>query len=373
MVKLKLFKIIICIAAISALISPMPGTAHAAKPEDNPYYSKYKFEKSDSYMNIGFQPLYLPSGLIATVMSRDLTLKRKLGEMGLTVIFYRFLNGQDSNKFFLSDDLQAGIIGDMPAITAAAKKDVIIPSIMQQSFTAIVSRRYEFIDRLKGKRIGYVPGSTAHYALLKTLTKSGMTEKDVTLVPLENIEMADALINKKISAFSVWEPTVSLTLMNYPQSVAIHKTLTFGYISFSKEFYIKRPEVVREVVAAQIRATKWIKSGRGNLFLAATWTQANIKSLVGDKFKITPEQIAEISIKDMMWQSEVPVIPEKSLKKDGQITSIIEFLKGQGQIDSTVDAEKIIRSFDKNIVYDVINMPGKYNLDEFNYDTKANQ
>lgn len=368
-------KFITYIACVIVIVHILPLEINAAnsqpKPDDSPYYTKYNFVRSDSYMNIGFQPLYLPSGLIATVMSRDLVLKRKLGQMGITIVFYQFLRGADNNKFFLSGDLQGGIVGDMPAITAAAKKDVIIPAITQLSFTSIIAKRYEMIEELRGRRIGYVPGSAAHYTLLKTLSNAGITEKDVTLVPLDTTQMEDALRNKKIFAFSAWEPTSSLTLMSYPESVAVHRTLTFGYVSFSKEFYSNHPEAVREIIAAEIRAIKWIKRGRDNLFLAATWTRTAIRSLVGDNFKITPEQIADISAKDMAWQTEFPVIPENNLKKDGQIALIVEFLKSHGKIDSNVSADKILGSFDRQIVYEVINMSDKYGLDEFNYDERA--
>jgi ABC-type taurine transport system substrate-binding protein len=228
-----------------------------------------------------------------------------------------------------------------------------------------------FIEELRGRRIGYLPGSTGYYALLKTLSRSGITKKDVTLVPMERTALAEALVNKKIFAFSTAEPVVSITLQDYPNTVVIHRTMTFGYINFPKEFYIRHPEAVRQVVAAEIRAVKWIKAGRENLFLAATWTHANIHSLEGGKIKIAPEQIADISIKDLIWHSEVPVIPEKSLKKDGTIASIAEFLKSTGEIDPAVSIDKIIGSFDRQLVYDILSMPDKYSLNEFRYDLKA--
>ncbi|MBF0457334.1 MAG: ABC transporter substrate-binding protein [Nitrospirae bacterium] len=372
---LKLIKYIACIIIASLVLSSAHNTAHAAdsKPEDTAYYSKYKFIKSDNYLNIGVQPFYLPGGVITAVMSRDLILQRKLKELGITIVFYVFLTGRDVNKFFLSDDLQAGVAGDMPVITVASKKDVIIPAIMHQSFSSIVARRYMLTENLNGKRIGYIPGSTGNYFLLRTLSDEGIKEKDVKLVPLDHTEMAAALHSKTIAAFSDTEPTVSLALITYPDTVVIHRSLTTGYLFLSKEYFIRHPEAVRQIVAAQIRAIKWIKSGRGNLSLATAWVQADVYSLSGDKLKITPEQIADIMIKHLSWQSDVPVIPEKSLNKDGQIASIVGFMKNQGKIDSAVTTEKIIGSFDRKLIYEVIDTPDKYSLNEFHYDVKAVQ
>ncbi|MCG6550771.1 MAG: NrtA/SsuA/CpmA family ABC transporter substrate-binding protein [Candidatus Magnetominusculus sp. LBB02] len=350
------------------VISLMLSSALNIAAEGGAYYSNYKFAKSDNQLNIGVQPLYLPSGVVTTIMSRDLILRKRLKEMGMTITFFSFLAGRDINQFFLSDDLQAGVVGDMPAISAAAKKDVIIPAIVQQSFTAIIARRPGLIEGLRGQRVGYVPGSTAHYTLLRTLSHEGMTEKDVQLVPLDTTKMAALLHEKKIFAISAWEPTVSLTLLNYPETTVISRSLTFGYIYFSKEFYIKHPEAVREVLAAEIRAIKWIKSDRANLILAASWTQSNIKAIGGYDFNVTPEQIADIAAKDMTWQNEVPVIPEKILNKDGKIASIVEFLRAQGKIDSNVSDEKVIGSFDRKLIYDIVNMSNKYRMDEINYE-----
>ncbi|MBF0567391.1 MAG: NrtA/SsuA/CpmA family ABC transporter substrate-binding protein [Nitrospirae bacterium] len=373
------FKLIIYITCltVAALIIALPlniayaaGEPNAPKPYDKPYYSEYKFVKSGNYLNIGVQPYFLPSGAITTVISRDLILRRKLQEIGITIVFYPFFNGRDINKFFLSDDLQAGVVGSMPTIIAASKKDIFIPAIMQQSFTSIVARRHMPIERLKGKRIGYAPGSVGHYTLLKALSYSGMTEKDVTLVPLDQPKMKDALMNNKIFAFAAADSTVSFTMRNYLDSVVIFRTMTSGYIYFSKEFYIKHPEAVRHVIAAEIRAIKWLKANKENISLAATWAQAKIKSIEGENFDITPDQIEAILTSDKLWQSDVPVIPQTSLNRDGSIASVLEFLKSHGLIDSSVSTEKIIGIFDMQLVYDILDMPDKYSLNKFHYDVK---
>ncbi|MBF0567390.1 MAG: ABC transporter substrate-binding protein [Nitrospirae bacterium] len=371
----KLVKHITCLAVSALILSSALNIAYAAdsqpRPEDKPYYSEYKFTKSDNYLNIGVQPNYLPAGVITAVMSRDLILRRKLQEMGITIVFYPFLTGRDVNKFFLSDDLQAGVAGEIPAITAASKKDVFIPAIMHQSPTSIVARRRVFIEELRGKRIGYSSTSTGHYALLKTLSDAGIAEKDVTLVPLSREGMVAALVNNKIFAFSDIDLTVSLALKGYPEGAVIHRSLAFCYFYFSKEYYVKHPEATRVVLAAEIKAVKWIASSGENLFLAATWTKADIQPLMEGTPDITTEQIVDIADKNIMWQSEVPVIPENSLKIEGQIALMLKFLKGFGKIDSAVSTEKIIGSFDRKLIYDVHNMPDKYNLNEFHYDVKA--
>jgi len=83
-------------------------------------------------------------------------------------------------NFFLGrGDIDAGIGGDMPTLTAATNLDIVIPVMIQRGFISIVSNRQMLVEQLKGKRIGYAFGSNAHYALLKTLATAGLNENDV--------------------------------------------------------------------------------------------------------------------------------------------------------------------------------------------------
>ena len=65
----------------------------------HPVYSKYKFDNTDRVINIGVQPLYLPTGLITESMKRDHILSENLLTNGLKVRYYPFLKGSDGNYF----------------------------------------------------------------------------------------------------------------------------------------------------------------------------------------------------------------------------------------------------------------------------------
>lgn len=116
----------------------------------------------------------------------------------------------------------------MPALSAAATMDIIIPVLMQQGFISILARQPMLIRKLRGKRIGYAFGSNAHYALLSILSSAGITEDDVQLVSMDTHEMADALSQGTIDAFSAWEPTPAIARARYPDFVTIHQKLTTG-------------------------------------------------------------------------------------------------------------------------------------------------
>lgn len=73
----------------------------------------------------------------------------------------------------------------------------------------IVARKSKGIAHetdLKGKRIATYPGTSAAFYLRKVLERSGLTEKDVTIVELPPRACAEALIAGTVDAMSMWEP-----------------------------------------------------------------------------------------------------------------------------------------------------------------------
>ena len=59
---------------------------------------------------------------------------------------------------------------------------------------------------LRGKRIGFFRGSTAHYGLMMTLRQHGIRPDQVTLFHLSPGEQMAALVKTDIDATMVWEP-----------------------------------------------------------------------------------------------------------------------------------------------------------------------
>ena len=62
------------------------------------------------------------------------------------------------------------------------------------------------LNDLKGKRIAYTKGSTAHYGLMMILRQIGIRLDQVTLLDMRPAEQVAALKDKKIDAAIVWEP-----------------------------------------------------------------------------------------------------------------------------------------------------------------------
>ena len=334
----------------------------------HPVYSKYKFNNAENVINLGVQPLYSPTGFITEVMKRDAVLRKNLSASGMEARYYAFLKGGDVNCFLRNGDIDVGIGGDMPAITAAATMDTVIPALIQQGFTSVVANRSMLIRELRGKKIGYAFGSNAHYALLKALSSGRLSEDQVKLIPMDVNEMPEALQSGKVTAFSAWEPTPAITLMKYPENVVIHRYLSSGYIYFTKIFSDKYPEVVRQIVAAEIRALRWMQSSRENLLKASEWALQASERLTMQKVELSVEENASLAEDDILGIASAPIIPHNDLRQNGSLFTEFEFLKALNQIPASANWEKVHDSFDLQIMIDVLTHSKEYKLSKFNYD-----
>lgn len=61
---------------------------------------------------------------------------------------------------------------------------------------------------LKGKRIATYANSSAAFYLDRVLRRNGISNADVTIVPLRIPEFADALVSGRVDAISMWQPEV---------------------------------------------------------------------------------------------------------------------------------------------------------------------
>ncbi|MCP4253979.1 MAG: ABC transporter substrate-binding protein, partial [Candidatus Scalindua sp.] len=305
------------------------------KPRDlsnHPIYSKYKFNNTENVINLGAQPFFSPTGLITEAMKRDKILYNALSELGMKIRFYAFLKGNDVNYFLRKGDIDVGIGGDMPTITAAATMDITVSSIIQQGFCSVVARRHMLIRELKGKNVGYALGSNAHYTLLKALSSGGLNESHVQMISMDVSEMPKALQAGEISAFSAWEPTPAITLKKYPESTIIHRYISSGFMYFNKTFSENHPELVRQILVAEIRALKWMKNNRQNLLLASEWAIQAVEDLTNNKLELSVEQNASLAENDILGLTSAPIIPQNDLRENGPLHMEFEFLKTLNKI-----------------------------------------
>ena len=333
----------------------------------HPIYSKYDFSKKANVIDIGVQPLWAPASTIIEAMKRDAVLRESLVEKGMEIRFHPFFKGVDVNFFLRRGDLEAGIGGDMPAITAAAEFKALVVGKIEEGFCAIVTTRHMLMEDLRGKRVGYAFGSNAHYALLNALSSAGLQESNVRLVSLDVNEMPDALAQSRIDAFCAWEPTPTIALTRFEHQVVIHRSLSSGYLYFSRSFAETHPEALRLILAAQFRAMRWLWRAPENLVDASRWALEAGQNLSGQAPVLSAERYGTLARAEMLGLSPMPAIPKKDLEPEGRMALEFEFLKTSGSVSSTARWDEVRSCFDRTVLQEVISAPREYRLATYQY------
>ncbi len=333
-------------------------------------YKHHDFYSAENVIDFGEQPIWIPTSTISEVMKRDNILKEELNKLGFSIKFYPFLKGNDVNYFMFSNDLEVGIGGDMPAIRAVADGGITVVSIVQEGPVSIISRDIKEVKDLKGKKIAYALGSNAHFYLLNTLNKNGIGLRDVDLVKLDIVHMADALHERKIDAFSVWEPTASMALKKYPEFIVTRSGKSYGFIYVRDELLNLNPEAVHHILASEIRALRWLRESDENLKLASEWVVESASVLAARALKelptITVQMISDLTKKDLpgILTKEYPRITADLLTEQGGLKKEFKLLQTLGLISEKRTWKEIKKCFDLKIIEEVISNPGKYRLFE---------
>lgn len=344
--------------------SQQPITFQEPDLSDHPLYRDYKFGDSENVIDVGIQPLWIPPSIITEVMKRDLLLKNALSGLGKEIRFHSFLKGADVNYFLKRGRLEVGVEGDMPALTIAANSNALITStLMQRGFLSIIAKRHILMKKLRGKRIGYAFGSNAHYAVLQALYSDGLNESDVRMIPLDVNEMPHALNKDEIEAFSAWEPTPSIALEMFQDFVVIHRSISTGYMYFSRNFADENSEAVNQIVASQIRAINWLKREKENLLRASNWAVEASIEIFPHGLSLTAEQYAALAKKDLLSTVSPSRIQGMDLEESRQLYNEFIFLKNLGKIPKSTVWEDVKSNFDFRIVDDINSQSELYMLD----------
>jgi NitT/TauT family transport system substrate-binding protein len=140
---------------------------------------------------------------------------------------------------------------------------------------------------------------------------------------------------------------------------------------FQKDFSDKHPEIMRQIVAAEIRSLKWMQNDKQNLLQASEWSIKAGENLTGNEIPLTLEQNASLARNDILGLSSAPIIPKNDLKQNGPLNREFEFLQKLGKIPSSSSWKNVSASFDRKVINEVLANQKKYRLNEFNFTFKS--
>jgi ABC-type nitrate/sulfonate/bicarbonate transport system substrate-binding protein len=347
---------------------PSAGTSSAVRAQR--VYASYSFDPSPNVLNFGVQPLWIPTCVIWEVMARDLRLQSDLRRLDCRLDAHAFFKGRDMNAYMRSGRLQGGMVGDLPALKAASQFDVRIVSLIQQGPCSLIAREPMTVEQLRGRAIGYAPGSNAHYTLVQILRKHDLRPADVRLVPMDVIDMADALASRRIDAFSAWEPTPTLAILNHPSFEVLARSEARGYLYFNRAYMARKPGVVRAVIAAEIRALQWLRRNDKNLYIASRWARDRAGTFAGSDLPLTGYDFLRLARRDVLRVPTAPrllpqlLAPAPTAWIPGEVPQQFRMSREWGLIEPDSDWERVRRSFALELVPSLLADAATYHLDD---------
>jgi NitT/TauT family transport system substrate-binding protein len=183
---------------------------------------------------------------------------------------YSFTNPADQKSALLAGSLDmCGTTLAHAIHSASLGQPVVVVAALCNKCSALVVKKDGPVARvadLKGRKIGYVPGTMHEILLRETLTRHGLSpETDVHLTRVDFFDMGLALAGGGIDAFLSGEPFPTLAvdqgygrILSYPYYDDSVGSINAAML-VTRRTIEKNPQLVYQLVKAHARATRYLQ------------------------------------------------------------------------------------------------------------------
>lgn len=216
-------------------------------------------------VRIGYQKTGVP-----VIARQQGTVEKRFAASGTSVKWVEFTSGPPMMEAISNGSLDFGAVGDSPPIFAqAANANVVYaaasPISNGQGILVPANSSIKTIAELKGKRVGFTKGSSAHNVVVQTLEKADLTYEDITPVYLTPPDAGPAFASGSIDAWAVWDPYFAIGEKKQNARILINAyevAKTNAFFIANRDFANENPGSLREVIAGLATAATWAESNR---------------------------------------------------------------------------------------------------------------
>jgi sulfonate transport system substrate-binding protein len=212
---------------------------------------------------------YQKNGVLV-IARQQAALEKHFSPQGIDVKWLEFSSGPPMMEAINVGSLDYGAVGDSPPIFAQAAGAAIVyaagqPITNGQGILVQGNSPIRTIADLKGKRVGFTKGSSAHNVIVQTLEKAGLSYADITPVYLTPPDAGPAFANGSIDAWSIWDPYFAIGEIKQQgrilvEASAITKTNSF-YIA-NRDFAKRHGPVLQQIIDVTSTSAKWAEAHR---------------------------------------------------------------------------------------------------------------
>lgn len=183
---------------------------------------------------------------------------------GVHVEWVLSLGSNKANEHLASGAVQFGSTAGSAALLARANgvplRTVWIYS--RPEWTALVvpgSSPLRGVEGLKGKKVAATRGTDPWFFLLQALDSAGLSQRDVTLVPLQHPDGEQALLAGQVDAWAGLDPYMAHAEVAAGARLLLRRPgwNTYGTLNVLESFLRHYPDAVQRVLTAYERGRRW--------------------------------------------------------------------------------------------------------------------
>jgi sulfonate transport system substrate-binding protein len=282
-------------------------------------------------LRVGFQkgePILLAA-------KQNHSLETLLNPLGIDVQWVEFQFGPPMLEAMRANAIDIGAVGDTPPVFAqAAHGDLLYIAAQRGGGQAILvppGSTLQTLHDLKGKKVAFGRGSSAHNLTIAALEKGGLTYADIQPIYLGPADAGPAFERGAIDAWTIWDPYYAL-FETRPGVRVLAKwteiTVQNSFFMASRAYVEANASVTANVIGEFTRIATWARSHRPEL--AALIAQetgmpldavqratdrapfqvlpmddaiANNQQIVANRFRSLGLIPVDIKVSDQMWRA----------------------------------------------------------------------
>jgi sulfonate transport system substrate-binding protein len=239
----------------TAAVAVVPRSANA----------KDDVKTSVKEIRIGYQK----NGVLV-IARQQATLESHFAPQGIEIKWVEFSSGPPMMEAMNAGSIDYGAVGDSPPVFAQSAGANIVyaagesitngQGILVQSNSPIRS-----IADLRGKRVGFTKGSSAHNIVVQALEKAGLGYGDITPVYLTPPDGGPAFANGSIDAWSIWDPYFAIGETKQGGRILVNAsdvTKSNSFYIANRDFAKNHGAVLQQIIDVTTATAKWAEAHR---------------------------------------------------------------------------------------------------------------
>jgi len=227
--------------------------------------SRASAEASVKEIRIGYQK----NGVLV-ITRQQAALEKHFTPQGIEVKWIEFSSGPPMMEAMNVGGVHYGAVGDSPPVFAQAAGAAIVyaagqPITNGQGILVPQNSPLRSIADLKGKRVGFTKGSSAHNIVVQTLEKAGLTYADIAPVYLTPPDAGPAFANGSIDAWSIWDPYFAIGETRQNGRVLVNAseiTKSNSFYIANRDFARNHGAVLQQIIDVTSTTAKWAEQHR---------------------------------------------------------------------------------------------------------------